>query len=365
MNKVELVEVKLHGSVVGRLGQTNSGLCAFEYDAEFLQAGVSISPFELPQKNGVMLAKRNPFGGNFGVFNDCLPDGWGMLILDRYLRKKGINLTKLSILDRLSIVGTSGRGALEFFPDQSSMNFSEVVDFNLLSAETQKMLESYDYQGEKLETLYQQGGSPGGARPKIFVKHDRKEWLVKFRASNDPQNTGEIEYNYSQLAGKCGIEMPETRLFEGKYFGVLRFDRTETGKIHVASAAGLLNADYRLPSLDYLNLFQLCQLLTRNMQEMWKLYRLMVFNFLIGNKDDHAKNFAFRQIEGEWTLSPAYDLLPSEGINGYRITSINNQIEPTMKDILGVAEKSGLKREKAVLIFDELEEIVRNNTPNP
>ncbi len=81
-----------------------------------------------------------------------------------------------------------------------------------------------------LEELYVRGGSPGGARPKIFYCHDGKEWLVKFRASNDPANMVETEYRYSLLARKCGIEMPETRLFENKYFGVERFDRTLAGQ---------------------------------------------------------------------------------------------------------------------------------------
>lgn len=115
----------------------------------------------------------------------------------------------------------------------------------------------------------------------------------------DPENVGEIEYRYSQLARRCGIKMPETKLFEGKYFGVERFDRTSKGRIHTVSAAGLLNADYRIPSLDYRDLLQVCHILTKNMEEVYALFRQMVFNVIIKNRDDHAKNFSFQLINDE------------------------------------------------------------------
>jgi serine/threonine-protein kinase HipA len=360
MKETELVEVYLANTKVGRLAQTKDGFCAFEYDADYLTKGISISPFELPLKNGVMLAKRTPFDGNFGVFDDCLPDGWGLLLLDRYLQKQGIQPKTLSIPDRLSLVGSTGRGALEFRPDQSTMSDDEQVSIAHLAAETWKILQSNTYQGDAIESLYRQGGSPGGARPKIGIKYKDKEWLVKFRAAADPATIGLIEYNYSLLAKRCGIEMPETYLFEEKYFGVERFDRTPDGKLHVVSAAGLLNADYRVPCLDYLQLFQLCSVLTHNAQELWKLYRLMVFNYLIGNKDDHAKNFAFILRQGEWHLSPAYDILPSDGMNGYHTTSINESITPTKEDLFQVAEKSGLERNKATVIYQEIKERIEN-----
>ena len=46
----------------------------------------------------------------------CLTVGGGV-ILDRYLQQNGINPHTLSLLDRLALVGSTGRGALEFRPD--------------------------------------------------------------------------------------------------------------------------------------------------------------------------------------------------------------------------------------------------------
>ncbi len=358
MNTIRQIEVIYNDQLVGRLALTKEGLCAFEYSAEWISSGFSISPFELPLRSGVFVAKPRPFDGGFGVFDDCLPDGWGLLILDRYLQSRGINPRMLSLLDRLALVGSTGRGALEFRPDKSVMSHNEYVDFEKLALEAERILDSDEYRGSGVEEFQYRGGSPGGARPKIFVRYDEAEWLVKFRAKMDSKYVGAEEYRYSLLAKECGIDMPETRLFENKYFGVKRFDRVGGKKLHVVSVAGLIGADYRVPSIDYLHIFQVCAALTYSVVELWKVYRVMVFNCLIDNKDDHAKNFAFIYQDGEWHFSPAFDLLPSAGMNGFRTTSINDSIEPTSDDIFVVAEKVGLNKKEAIEIYDTMKTIL-------
>jgi serine/threonine-protein kinase HipA len=351
MIDINLLEVFLHGEKAGRIALTPDGLCAFEYDAAFLMSGSSVSPFRLPLKAGVFVANRTPFNGGFGVFSDSLPDGWGNLLLDRFIRSKGEDPFKLTQLQRLSLVGSNGRGALEYRPDLSETGDDEIYQLDNLAKESEKILVSQEESGS-LEAFYRLGGTSGGARPKVFIKIDGKEWLVKFKSSNDPAEIGKVEYQYSLLAKKCGINMPETRLFEGKYFGVERFDRTPQGKIHTISAAGLLNADYRIPSLDYRDLLQACHLLTRNMEEVAALFRQMVFNVAIKNRDDHAKNFSFQLIGNEWKLSPAYDLLPSGGFNGFHTTTANNSGEPALNDMLEVARHSGLNNREPMILYN-------------
>ena len=353
MNEVTVIEVFLNGEKVGRIAMTPDALCAFEYDAAYLASGISIAPFSLPLQSGVFVAKRTPFQGGFGVFDDSLPDGWGSLILDRYLKSKGVNPATLTLLQRLAIVGSVGRGALTYRPDYSELARDEAVDFDHLAAEAQKVL-AYDYDGSALDTLYKYGGSPGGARPKVFVKIDGTEWLVKFKSTADPDDIGQKEYDYSLIAKKCGIFMPDTRLLEDKYFAVARFDRTPYGNVHTVSAAGLLHADYRIPSLDYLELLKLCHILTKNMEEVYALFRLMVFNVAIHNRDDHAKNFSFQLINGEWRCAPAYDLLPSAGFNGFHTTTVNHSGAPTVSDMMAVAEKVGLHTQRANEIIGEV-----------
>lgn len=91
---------------------------------------------------------------------------------------------------------------------------------------------------------------------------------------------------------------------------------------------------------------RLTQALTRDVREVEKMFRLMRFNVRIGNKDDHSKNFSFVMDEaGEWKLSPAYDLTPSEGINGEHTSLVNGKGENiTEADFKAVAERFGIKR---------------------
>jgi len=353
MDNISFVDAFLNGQLVGKLAMAPQSLCAFEYDTDFLRDGVSISPLLIPLKPGLFVANRDPFNGGFGVFDDSLPDGWGNLILDRYLLQKGINPNKLTLLQRLSLVGSSGRGALEYKPVTSFDTEESFIDFDKLAKETEKILNS-EYTGDSLSTLYHYGSSSGGARPKIFVKIGDTEWLVKFKSTNDPVDIGKTEYEYSLLAQECGIEMPETKLFEDKYFGVRRYDRTPKGRVHTISAAGLLNANYRIPSLDYIVLLKVCRQITFDMEQVYALFRQMVFNVAISNRDDHAKNFSFQLQDREWKLCSAYDLLPGNGFNGYHTTTINGQGEPSLKDIMAVASEIGLNKQRTLAIIDEI-----------
>ena len=129
---------------------------------------------------------------------------------------------------------------MEYFPDESFLSDINFSDFDEIARHCANLLEEKEISAEDLETIYNAGGSSGGARPKVFARINKKEWLVKFRASADPKNVGTIEYAYSVLAKKCGIEMPDTQLIQGKYFAVERFDRSSAGKIHTITASGLL-----------------------------------------------------------------------------------------------------------------------------
>ncbi len=350
------VTVRLHGAVVGRLVTTPEGLCAFQYDSAYVQTGYSISPLALPLTDAVVVAKPRPFRGNFGVFDDSLPDGWGRLVQDRAMREQGIDPGGLTTLQRLTIAGQGGRGALEYEPAQSITSDSDAsVDLVALAAAAAQLLDIDETDPHDLATLARLGGSSGGARPKVFLRDGDGEWLVKFAASIDPPAVGRVEYDYSLLAGRCGVAMPETRLFDGRFFGVTRFDRVEGNKVHVVSAAGLLDADYRIPSLDYHALMALTRWLTRNMAEVEQMFRRLVFNVVIGNRDDHAKNFAFMMdAAGEWHLTPAYDLLPSPGFNGFHTTTVNGSGRPSDDDVLAVGVRAGLTSRQAAAILRDI-----------
>lgn len=254
MEIIKSLQVFYQGIKVGTLAMLPNNLIAFEYDSKWLIEGFSISPFSLPLIKKVFIPKIDPFDGLFGVFSDSLPDGWGKLLVDRLLINKKINPREVNLLNRLAIVGDSGMGALTYRPEYDFKIKENEKDLDKLAIACSEMLNT-NY-SKDLDKLFLLGGSSGGARPKILTNIDNEEWIIKFPSSYDVKDIGKIEYEYSLCARKCGIELPETRLFPSKissgYFGVKRFDRklTDAGKekrIHMISVSGLLETSHRLP----------------------------------------------------------------------------------------------------------------------
>ena len=374
MNKIKKLEVIFNEKKVGTLALLNKNkidLLAFQYDDEWIKNGFSISPFSLPLENKVFIPKIDPFNGMFGVFSDSLPDGWGKLLVDRTLKKNNINPFEITSLDRLAIVGNSGMGGLEYIPQYDFEIKSEIKDLDELALSCKKILNT-EY-SENLDELFLLGGSSGGARPKILTNINGEDWIIKFPSKFDNDNIGKQEYDYSLCAKKCGIFMPETKLFPSKncsgFFGVKRFDREKNSenkikKIHMVSVSGLLETSHRIPNLDYDILMKLTLKLTNDFEEVKKMYRLMCFNIFAHNRDDHSKNFSFlyNEIKRKWELSPAYDLTYSNSIGGEHATTIaGNGKNPTIKDILKVAENIGLKKDESEKIALEIKKIVEND----
>jgi len=101
--------------VVGRLAEQQRRVY-FEYGGAFVAAPLPLSPFKLPVRSGLFEHTERDFADVFGVFNDSLPDGWGLLLMDREFSKRGLDRGSLSALDRLAYIGTRGMGALTYHP---------------------------------------------------------------------------------------------------------------------------------------------------------------------------------------------------------------------------------------------------------
>lgn len=368
MENIKSLGVFYNNIKVGTLALLPNNLVAFEYDDKWIVDGFAVSPFSLPLIKKVFIPKIDPFEGLFGVFSDSLPDGWGKLLVDRMLAGKGINPREINILNRLAIVGDSGMGALSYRPEHKFILQEDEKDYDKLALACKELLET-NFSSD-LDKLFMLGGSSGGARPKILTEIDGEDWIIKFPSSYDVKDIGEIEYLYSLCAKKCGIEMPETKLFPSKiskgYFGIKRFDRNEKNKrrIHMISVSALLGTSHRLPNLDYNILMKLTLKLTNSFEEVEKMFRLMCFNVFAHNRDDHSKNFSFIYDEElkKWKLSPAYDLTFSYSIGGEHATTVNgNGRNPDMKDILKVAENIGMKYENAKKNAEEIKKIVNKD----
>lgn len=349
---------------VGRLA-IRDGIIYFQYDEEFLQSNLEISPIKLPLQRGVIELPRDPFEGLAGVFNDSLPDGWGRLLFDRLLRSEGISPSDISPLDRLAYVGLHGMGGLVYEPDESPESSNEMIDLDLLATQTQQVLQGDSE--EVIAELLALNGSSAGARPKalIGVDAERKNisygtnfsidgfepWMVKFPNSLDGKDAGAIEYVYALMAVDAGIKMPEVHLFPSKkgggYFAVKRFDREGNKRLHMHTVSGLVHSNFRFPSLDYEDLLSLTGVLTKDIREVEKMFRLAVFNVMAHNRDDHAKNFSFLMNEfGEWKLSPAYDLTFSSGPGGEQSTMVMGEGRNiTVKHLTKLGREAKLSKE--------------------
>lgn len=365
MREINHLEVKIGDRVVGTIAETKHGLCAFQYSKEWLAEGFPVSPFSLPLREEVFLPKSDILEGLFGVFSDSLPDGWGRLLMDRMLMQRKISPRTIRPIQRLGIIGAAGMGALEYYPELLTLTEQEKRNFDELAEECKKIMSEEECRD--LDILFQMGGSPGGARPKVLVKHNEESWLVKFPSLDDKVNVGEEEYRYMKCAKECGIQVPEVALFPSQsgraYFGVKRFDREQNRKIHMITVSGLLETSHRIPNMDYHDLMKLTYLLTKDFRQMEELYRRMCFNVYSHNRDDHSKNFSYLYDEAEdrWSLSPAYDLTYSNSIGGEHATCINgNGSNPTMKDLIEVGKATGMSEKKLKTIAEEIGEKVAN-----
>ncbi|MBP5615455.1 MAG: HipA domain-containing protein, partial [Alphaproteobacteria bacterium] len=76
-----------------------------------------------------------------------------------------------------------------------------------------------------------------------------------------------------------------------------------------------------------------------------------------GNKDDHSKNFSFMLTrDNVWKMTPAYDLTPSEGINGEQTAMVNGKgKEITNEDFIKTAEPFGFDVKKVSEIIEQID----------
>ena len=364
--------------VVGTLAERDRRIY-FEYDRDFIEAPLPISPFKLPVNPGVFEHTEREFSQVFGVFNDSLPDGWGLLLMDRVFRKQGLDPARVSILDRLAYIGERGMGALTYHPPTANEEDSApAVDLQELAHQAERILQGSTE--DVLPSLRLAGGSPQGARPKVLVAvhedgraiagtsdvpEDFRHYLVKFPAGEDLPEIGAVEAAYALMAEEAGLNIPPTKLFEtrdgGRYFGVERFDRDGNLRLHMHTLSGLLHASHRLPSLEYEGFLKATLILTKDHRQVEEAYRRMAFNVLAHNRDDHVKNFSYlMDREGEWRLAPAYDLVFSEGPAGQHTMAIAGEAErPGERDMINVANNCDLDAGRAEEIINEVRGAIR------
>jgi serine/threonine-protein kinase HipA len=381
---------------LGTLAQAGRDLI-FEYSAQAIeysaQRGLQFSALHAPISKDGTMAIQGPahLHGLPGFIADALPDGWGMLLMDRVFRKAGRDPAGVSVLERLAVVGHGAMGALAFEPTNAlEAQQLGVVRLQALAKEMQGVLRDDDNitSEERLRQLLLLGGSPQGARPKALLRYsdsnkqfyaesardlpkDSMAWLVKFPAQSEKSEVCAVEEFYARLARQGGMAMPDSMFLDlGRHaaFAVKRFDRVkapaEELRVPQQSLAAFLHADYRLPSLDYETVLLATQRITADYRETLKAFERCVFNVLTHNRDDHAKNFAFSlNQDNRWLLSPAFDLTFSQGPGGEHFTSIAGEGKrPSRAHLLHVAKRGGLKEKDALRVIAHWKEALQ---PSP
>ena len=363
------------GTLVSSNAITGRPLIAFEYSDEARRRGLELSAYTLAL-SGPKLRKDFPAHqmGLPGPVYDALPDGWGMLLMDRLFKRRGLHPARIGPLERLSYIGSHAMGALSFEPVAPEMLApQEEIPLAQLAAEVQNVVNGEG--GEFLQRLLQMGGSPQGARPKALLYRDPgsgafstaaapslQAWLVKFPARQEHPEVCAIEAVYAECLRQCGIQTPETAYFSlpngQAAFATQRFDRQGGLRVPMQSLAAFTGADFQTPgSLDYVNFLRATQICTNDVREKALAYARAVFNVAFNNRDDHPKNFAYLMSQtGEWTLAPAYDVTFCEGPGGYHQMDVMGQaLEIDRKNMLRLGtHEAELSAREAASVIDQI-----------
>ena len=364
--------------VVGTLADDGRQLL-FQYAAEALEQGRQLSPLRLPLRMRAYPDRLGEYASLHhlpGLICDSLPDGWGYRLLHRRLKTLGLDISQLSALDVLAYLGDNTMGALTYAPAYPESLDARDLDLLALAQEIQAV--QSDESHEVLAELARAGGSAGGARPKalVFFNPDSGQmgtlatpnqqipgaqpWLVKFAASTDAPDSCAVEALYAQLAHACQLGMADTRFFplpDGSgAFATQRFDRQDGKRLHVHTLAGLLHANFQVPSVSYEDFFRVTRRLTRDQRQLQKAVQRCAFNILMNNRDDHAKNLSFMQdANAGWQLAPPYDLSYCSGHRGQHFMDVAGEsAAPTRQHIIQAATSAGLPAAQARDAIDHI-----------
>jgi len=403
-----LAEVRLWDTRIGVVSLDDEAeVAVFEYEPEFASSGIEVSPMAMPLEAG--RAYRFPelseesFSGLPGLLADSLPDRYGRALIDAWLGTQGRSPGSFNAVERLCYIGKRGMGALEFAPAKGPRpTKSHEIDVKaLVELASEVMAERSDLTAslqesskeEALKEILRVGTSAGGARAKALIALDPEtnevrsgqlgadpgfgHWILKFDGIEDKsrdlgqsQGYGVIESVYSQMAAAADIQMTKCRLLPEngrRHFITRRFDRLADGsKVHMQSLAALAHLDYRQSGANsYEQAFQVIRQLGLPKTAVEQQFRRMVFNVVARNQDDHVKNIAFMMDRsGQWSLSPAFDLVyaynPSGRWTGQHQMSINSKRDGfTMEDLRQVAAVASMKRGRVEEILGEVTDAVR------
>ena len=400
--RVEIAEVWLWGTHVASIADSGDQV-TFRYTPEFQTSGIELAPITMPLSNAIFsgFESLNPatYYGLPALVADSLPDKFGKTLIDQWLATHGRPAGSLTPIERLSYIGTRGMGALEYRPateradvPDGPLEVEQLLELASTALTTKEgMVASGLATSEQLTEILSVGTSAGGARAKAIIAWNPdvgevrsgqltdlpdgfSHWLLKFdgvsenrdkEALADPAGYGRIEFAYSLMAAAAGITMAESRLLEegGRaHFVTRRFDRVDaTGKLHYQSLNAMAEYDYNTPrSASYEQAIAAMRRIGVGQSDVAQQVRRCIFNVVCRNQDDHTKNIGFlMDRQGQWRLSPAFDLVYSYNPQGawtnqHQMTVAGKADDFERADFWQLGETADLSRREVDALIDEV-----------
>lgn len=350
---------------------------SFEYDKEWLtnnEMSISLNPEIQP-----FVGRQFPNGKSiFGLFADAAPDRWGRVLMNKRERllaeKEGRKPRKLHDSDYLlGVYDETRMGGIRFKLDMEGEFLSDDKYTATPPWTALRTLEEASRNFEKdensftdkwLKQLIKPGSSLGGARPKVTVVDTSGQlWIAKFPSKNDESDSGAWEKVVHDLAGMCGLNVPESKLEKfselGSTFLVKRFDRDGKRRIHFASAMTLLGKTDGASAEDgtgYLDIAAFIKAYGANPKsDLMELWKRVVFSMAVTNTDDHLRNHAFILTNNGWILSPLFDVnpVPYGDELSLLVDSEDNSISIDLAirtaSRFGITEKEAIEQSKEIL----------------
>lgn len=357
--RVGMIYVKAWGREIGQLVE-HRGVVKFKYSDT---NSLDFSPIKMPVANRQVyefshLAYQY---GLAGLISDHLPGSYGIDFMDRFIFEH--LKRKPTILERLQFLGTHTLGALEFHPTYKREDYKKSLDISQLYSESKKLLNHKNKTDNSslisLETLIAVSNSAGGgARAKamvgfnpydktisltrkqgdfpkdyhpVIIKYDDGDISMypslahKYKDASIPTK---LEYMYHLFAKEAGITMSPCELleFDGKaHFLTYRFDRKNDERLHVHSFSGMMHYNPSETYNDFMDMFRVANKLNLAQSQKEQIAKIILFNAIFGNRDDHSKNFSFTMDStGKWAFAPAYDLTYTS--NAYHQMLLKNKM---------------------------------------
>ena len=390
---VDVAKVRLFGMDMGAFRWDESyNVARFEYDKDFVAKGIEPSPIMMPVQQGSVYSfgnlNRDTFNGLPGMLADSLPDTYGRALFDQWLALTG--RTSGNPVETLCFLGQRCMGALEFEPATGPASDGNMkFEIDSLVDVAREALSKKEGFGVNLDTdrkaaiaeILRLGTSAGGQRAKAIIAYNKDTgevrsgqitapegfdyYLIKLDGVSaeagfkETENYGRLEYSFSELVKRCGIDMTECSLIEENgraHFLTKRFDRENGKKVHMQTLCGIAHYDFKLQrGYSYEQAFNVMRRLRLPYSQAQEMFRRMVFNVVLRNQDDHTKNISFlMDSDGKWRLSPAYDMgfayNPTGAWTKTHQMSINGKFDNlTRKDLMECAAVNNIKNASEII----------------